>query len=131
MNKQQQEQFFDEFTSKMKQVMIGKGDDYAVQKDRLSNFKNVGVICGSGDDGRVACLHLIATKVARLNSLIGEGKKPSNESIDDSILDLANYSILLGMLQKDHFEFEKIIAAPIDQAHPITRVGTNPESSDV
>lgn len=114
----------------MKQVMIGKGDDYAVQKDRLSNFKNVGVICGSGDDGRAACLHLIATKVARLNSLIGEGKKPSNESIDDSILDLANYSILLGMLQKDYFEHERS-STPIDQVHPTTRVGTNPESSDV
>jgi len=43
-------------------------------------------------------LNLIATKVARLGVLLNSDKKPNNESIEDSVLDLANYSVLLSMI---------------------------------
>lgn len=129
MNKIEQEQFFDDFTSRMKKVMVGKGNDYALEKDRLSNFKNVGIICGSGEDGRQACLHLIATKVARLTSLLGESKTPSNESIDDSILDLANYSILLGMLQSDSIR-RKANSVTSKELEAFKASFNNPESDD-
>jgi hypothetical protein len=97
MTKQEQRLFFDVFTSQMAEVMLSKGDDYA-GADRLSNFKNVGTICQLQPEQ--ACLSLIATKVARLGQLL-TGKEPNNESIADSVLDLANYSILLAMLLDD------------------------------
>jgi hypothetical protein len=97
MNKQQQFEHFENVIEKCKKIMLSKGDDYAGQ-DRLSNFKDVGQVCGTS--GKVACLHLIATKVARLSQLF-TGKIPNNESIEDSILDLINYSILLDMLVAD------------------------------
>jgi hypothetical protein len=108
MTKKEQEQFFDEFTSKMKSIMVGKGDDYA-NEDRLSNFKYSGSIVGTGKDGRLACLQLIAIKVARLGTLINSKEGAKNESIDDSMLDLANYSVLLAMLQSEQSE---LIVAP-------------------
>ena len=98
MNKQDQEAYFNAFVEKMRATMLAKGDDYAGQ-DRLDNFKRAGAITGIG--APMQCLSLIATKVARLSSLIGGNKDPRNESVDDSILDLTNYSVLLAMVIQD------------------------------
>lgn len=113
MNLQQQTKFVDEFLSRMKEVMIGKGNDYA-NEDRLSNFKLVGSICGLTPEQN--CLSLIATKVARLGVLLG-GKEPSNESIDDSLLDLANYAVLLACLREEK-EIEDILKDYVDEDEP-------------
>lgn len=96
MTQEQQETHFEGLTSQMKQILLKKGNDYA-NTDRLSNFKLAGTICGLTAEQN--CLSLIATKVARLGVLLADtGKTPNNESIRDSILDLANYAVLLDML---------------------------------
>lgn len=77
--------------------MLAKGDDYA-NTDRLSNFKLAGNICGF--NAELNCLNLIATKVARLGVLL-QGKEPKNESVTDSLIDLANYAVLLDMIRAD------------------------------
>lgn len=97
MNKQEQEQFFTEFSQKQKDILLKKGDDYSGE-DRLSNFKFAGQICGIS--AQKNCLSLIATKVARLGQLT-DSKTPKNESLEDSLLDLANYAILMAMIIKD------------------------------
>ena len=97
MTKQQQEVVFDNMVAEMRKIMLGKGDDYA-NEDRLSNFKLAGNICGITPE--LNCLNLIATKVARLGVLL-QGKEPRNESVQDSILDLSNYSVLLNMIIVD------------------------------
>ena len=105
MNKQQQIESFDRIVSKMREVLLAKGDDYAADADRLSNFKQVGTICGIG--AARACLVLIATKVARLGNLLGDGsgdgdrRAVRNESIADSVLDLTNYGVLLSQILED------------------------------
>lgn len=98
MNKQQQEAHLKAFTERMASILLSKGDDYA-NEDRLSNFKLAGTICGLKPEQN--CLSLIATKVARLGVLIKSEKKPNNESIRDSIIDLANYAALLDMIVED------------------------------
>ena len=97
MTKQEQEDFFDEYINKMRDVLLNKGDDYA-NADRLSNFKMAGLIAGGS--AQLNCLNLIATKVARLGVLLNSQDKPKNESINDSIMDLANYAMLLAMINK-------------------------------
>ena len=82
----------------MRKILLSKGDDYA-NKDRLSNFKLAGNI--SGLNAKLNCLSLIATKVARLGVLLNSQKDPNNESVQDSVLDLANYAILLSMILED------------------------------
>ena len=68
---------FEDFTAKMKEIILKKGNDYA-NEDRLSNFKLAGNICGINPN--LNCLSLIATKVARLGVLLNTDKTPNNES---------------------------------------------------
>jgi hypothetical protein len=98
MTQQEQLKHFEALTSQMKQILFKKGNDYA-NTDRLSNFKLAGAICGLTAERN--CLTLIATKVARLGVLLNTENKPNNESIQDSIVDLANYSVLLSMIMAD------------------------------
>lgn len=98
MNLKDQVSFFDGFVSRMRETMLKKGNDYS-GADRLSNFKLGGAIIGLS--GSKQALALISTKVARLGQLI-DGKIPNNESKDDTLLDLANYTILLAMLEHDN-----------------------------
>ena len=102
MTLQEQEKHFNALVEELKGILIKKGDDYS-GKDRLSNFKTAGAIAGITPEQN--CLSLIATKVARLGNLLSTNKEPNNESIEDSIKDLINYSILLHMLQ---YEFNYI-----------------------
>ena len=95
MTKKEQMAHFGYITGEMRKTLFSKGDDYA-NEDRLSNFKLAGAI--SGGDARTNCLNLISTKVARLGVLIKTNKEPNNESIEDSVLDLANYAVLLSMI---------------------------------
>lgn len=98
MNIKTQEEVFNETIETMRSIMFRKGNDYA-NEDRLSNFKLAGSICGL--DAERNCLSLIATKVARLGVLLNSTAEPNNESIDDSLIDLANYAVLLRMIRKD------------------------------
>lgn len=76
----------------MKAVLEAKSADYAQEQDVLSNFKTAGAICQLTSSQQ--CLSMIATKIARLGVLLS-GKDPKNEPIEDSVLDLINYSFLL------------------------------------
>ena len=86
---------FSDMVQKMEDVLVSKNDDYA-NIDALSNFKTVGAITGTSTE--IACLNLIATKVARLGVLLNSGKAPNNESIQDTVLDMANYCVLLSAI---------------------------------
>lgn len=105
MNRFEQEIEFTNIVSKMEQTLLRKGNDYSTT-DRLSNFKMAGAI--SGLKPEVQCLSLISTKVARLGVLLNSDKEPNNESVQDSVLDLANYSILLSMILTDKEKESKI-----------------------
>lgn len=95
MTKEEQQAHIESFIQKMKEALGSKGNDYA-NEDRLSNFKLAGNICGLTPEQN--CLSLIATKVARLGVLLKDGKRANNESISDSLLDLANYAVLLDQI---------------------------------
>jgi hypothetical protein len=98
MTEAQQTVHIAEFFNKMEKTILSKGNDYA-NEDRLSNFKLAGAI--SGMTAEQNCLSLIATKVARLGVLLKSNKPAENESISDSLLDLANYAVLLDQIRKD------------------------------
>lgn len=98
MNIERQKEVFKEAVADMERIMFEKGNDYA-NEDRLSNFKLAGSIVGS--NAELNCLNLIATKVARLGVLLNSRVQPNNESINDSLIDLANYALLLMMIRND------------------------------
>jgi hypothetical protein len=84
-----------------KEVLSKKGYDYAGE-DVLSNFRLAGMIVNqsSRHPDATNCLNLIGTKVARLGQLLSSGKHAQNESIQDSVIDLCNYSALLYLILK-------------------------------
>ncbi len=95
MTIQEQEKYFNKFVEEMRTTLFKKGQDYS-NEDRLSNFKLAGNIVGIGP--ALNCLNLIATKVARLGILLNTTGIPNNESVNDSVLDLTNYGMLLSMI---------------------------------
>jgi hypothetical protein len=82
-------------------ILTKKGHDYA-GADMLSNFRLAGMIANQGSlhPDAVNCLNLIGTKVARLGQLLSSGKSAENESVQDSVIDLCNYSALLYLILK-------------------------------
>lgn len=89
---------FKDFAEMQESVIVSKNQDYA-NADALSNFKLSGQISGIG--AKRQALSMIAVKVARLGVLLSSDKLPNNESVEDSVLDLANYAFLLHAIIED------------------------------
>lgn len=83
---------FDEVLEEMAAIHTKKNHDYANEEDPLANFLLQAEI--TGQSVNEVFFNAIAIKVARLRELVGKGKQPANESIDDTILDMAVYSAL-------------------------------------
>jgi hypothetical protein len=98
MTLKEQQMQFEQFADKQRDIMLKKGNDYA-NEDRLSNFKMVAQIVGIPIEQVIGVF--IATKTVRLGNLMSSGKKPDNESVEDNLLDLANYTQLLEMVRLD------------------------------
>lgn len=99
MNKEQLHSLFTDYIELQEMILLSKGDDYS-NTDRLSNFKNTASILNITP--QLAALTLIATKVSRISNLLNSNLPPNNESIQDSIMDLSNYSFLLYALNYDN-----------------------------
>lgn len=83
---------FTDHLERMAAVHDAKSDDYATTADPLSNFKFAATVAGTDTD--TVFRVLLGVKLARLNELLGKGKTPKHESIDDSLLDLSVYAAL-------------------------------------
>lgn len=106
-------------------VLREKGADYSRPGEALSNFYEVAKITGSTP--QEVCLTLIAVKVARLSNLYrggGLNGKPLNESIADTIKDLANYSELLTVIEE--IEFNKAEDVRINGTSPYDSTDRKP-----
>ena len=86
-------QFID-YLRQMRQVHDSKNHDYADVGNPYSNFEGAAQIAGVTVD--TVFQVMIGIKLERLRQLVGTDKEANNESVDDSILDLANYAALWG-----------------------------------
>jgi len=95
------DKYLAELFDQQKKILTSKGSDYA-GADLLSNFRLAGMIVNQTSEhpDAINCLNLIGTKVARLGQLLNSGKRAENESVQDSVIDLANYSALLYLILK-------------------------------
>lgn len=101
MNKERQTELFNAAVEKLRFIIFSKGDDYnANTEDRLSNFKLAGLIARSS--AQQNCLEHIATKAVRLGALVNSTEAENHESIEDTLIDLANYSILMAMIREEN-----------------------------
>ena len=126
MTQEKQLELFDSYTAHLRQLIISKGADYAKSEDKLSNFKEVGAM--THQTRFMPALNLIATKVARLSTLLADtGKKPNHESVIDSCLDGANYFFLLAQLFHEAEE-EKVteVWAPVEEYNMLREISKDP-----
>lgn len=86
------EETFEEIVEIMKITLLKKGHDYA-NADAMSNFKKIGLVTDQTPEKVI--LTLAASKISRLSNLFTNGVIPTNESVKDSIIDLACYGVLL------------------------------------
>lgn len=94
MNKEQFYEFHASFTRNMLEVSRAKGADYTgSSQDPFANFKQVELlgIC-STEQGFLARM---TDKMSRVASLLNQEAQVKDESIEDTLKDLANYAILL------------------------------------
>jgi hypothetical protein len=102
MNQHDFNNHFENVVTKMRETLLKKGNDYSGKDrdtDRLNNFKNAAAVCGIKPE--ITCLNLIAVKINRAANLIAAGVKPENESLQDTAIDLACYSILFSAIIND------------------------------
>lgn len=80
---------------RMEEVHNAKSHDYATDDNRYANFEFAEALVARFDDPHDQVFAtMVGIKLARLGELLGGGKTPKYESIDDSFLDLANYVVL-------------------------------------
>ncbi len=83
---------FHSLLNKMREVHDSKSHDYAKDSNPFSNFEFAGSIAsGFTDPTDISFAVLIGVKLARLQELLGSGKTPKNEALEDTMLDLSNY----------------------------------------
>jgi hypothetical protein len=90
--------FVDSILGQCKTVMSAKKNDYAENNNRYSNFEESSKIAGISPEQSI--IVLMGVKLARLRQLTVNNKEVKNESMDDSILDLINYALILGGYKK-------------------------------
>jgi hypothetical protein len=77
---------------KMYEVNKSKREDYTGDRGLFANFiesgEQVGIPAGQGIE------YMISTKQSRLKGLLRPGIKPNNESVEDTLLDRAVYSVI-------------------------------------
>jgi hypothetical protein len=74
------------------------GEDVLVSKQNDYGPTNISRSPGGPLNGLRVRMH---DKISRINHLIDNGATPENESLKDSFLDLANYSIIAMMVLDD------------------------------
>lgn len=81
----------------MRRTHDQKNADYAIDGNPFSNFEEAAASAGVTVDQVFAVL--IGIKQARIKALTSQGKAPQNESLQDSIKDLAVYAALRAAYQ--------------------------------
>jgi hypothetical protein len=92
-----------EVIKKMKSIMGNKSHDYSEDKDILSNFKMTDVLFGV--PAYTGVLIRMSDKVSRIQNITAKGSnKVKDESMQDTLLDLANYSLLFYLCVIDQYD---------------------------
>ena len=95
---QERKELFDSIITKAQDIMFAKAHDYNVAEDVNANFKAYKLIGVSPTDGVLARL---VDKICRLSSISRKEAMVKDESVEDTIVDIINYSIILAHIMKD------------------------------
>lgn len=97
---------FVQLCEEMKQLHLKKAKDYGTDKDSLANIKSVSEI---GIDPFIGCWMRAKDKVKRIDKYCVD-KQLANESVEDSLIDLAAYSLIAIVLLRQQSGESKSIS---------------------
>jgi hypothetical protein len=89
----------EEAINRISETLNSKGGDYALDEDAFSNFREIADFYGV--EAFEAAIGEIVKKLSRLKALKSNGRVPTNESVEDTVRDIAGYGVLaLAMLME-------------------------------
>lgn len=93
MNKEELIEFHLDFCNRMHEIMVNKNSDYSGEKP-FFNFQSTEILGVTTTEQ--GFLTRMLDKYNRINNLVKTGvNKVKDEKIEDTLMDLANYSILM------------------------------------
>lgn len=99
MNTQELHKYADESFSLCKEILKNKGHDYSGKEDPFKNFRNSQVV---GVDPIRGIMVRMMDKISRLSQLADSDPKVTDESFEDTCMDLVNYTILLSAMRVEN-----------------------------
>lgn len=96
MNKKQYLQLHKTLTDKMHEITCVKNADYSGSgDDPFSNFRQIGHIVQKDGIEEIGFVTRMSDKMSRIGSFVSKGTlMVKDESVEDTLLDLANYCLL-------------------------------------
>ena len=89
----------DELSEKSRELMIAKNSDYNANGDPFGNLRACECI---GVPGAIGVLIRMLDKIKRLETIVtGKELKVDDETLEDTIIDLMNYTVLLYAMESD------------------------------
>lgn len=86
---------FKDVLDEMYSTVKAKNNDYATGEDPFQNFRRSAIVAGIAPER--GFLVRMADKMARVENLLDKPPAVVGESVHDTLLDLANYAILLSL----------------------------------
>ena len=115
--------------NKCLQLLASKNHDYSETQDAFANFKLAAHLAGIPTEQTL--MTLLGMKLARLNQLLGKGKQPKHEAIEDTLMDVINYTLLLrGILKEREVQSETRPEEPKTRPVPAPISDTRPSSGN-
>lgn len=100
-----------------------KNSDYAKSNDAFANFRTSAKISGVGVERGI--LVRMADKFARIENLLFNEAKVKEESIEDTLIDLAVYAIILTIYRRSKYEKDDDVLKGKDEIWPSSKLGTS------
>ena len=105
MNREEFKKEFSDTLISMNKIMEAKDRDYTTDSNPFSNFNLVEDMWIASAEQ--AILVRMSDKFSRIANLIDSEAKVKDETIEDTLIDLANYSIILKLLLKSKQQWKK------------------------
>ena len=95
MNQQDYLKRFKEVTDLMLSITTAKNSDYSGVEDAFKNFKLIELLTGGKIQAEHGLLVRLTDKLQRVSNLLEHDAFVQDEKITDTLLDMANYAIIL------------------------------------
>lgn len=95
MNTQNILKLYDDFCAHNRNILLSKGADYAMENNRLKNLMSSEIVNVPPTYG---VLVRMMDKITRAANLLKQEAQVKDESIEDTLRDLSNYTFLLYVL---------------------------------